>query len=186
MFQFSTRLISRSLLTVSIALAGCGGTEMDDAEQVSDAQQEDIGQVESAACGHCDNCVLHARCLAPRLPYGLTSWSDKVAVINSSTAHAGCVAMILLQLVRPRGLRVEGERQHHLSERGELEGRRLLHSLRHQGWPEHPRLLVPLSVHTTCASASTRSARMTSRTSPAYRFTVNEQLFAWDWALGRQ
>ncbi|MFY0578359.1 hypothetical protein ACN28S_32235 [Cystobacter fuscus] len=149
MFQFPTRLLSRSLLTVSIALVGCGGTEMDDAAEVSDAQQEDLAQVESAACGHCDNCVLHARCLAPRLPYNLTSWSDKVAVINSSTTRKGCVAMILLQPVRPRGLRVERERQHHPSERGELEGRRLLHSLRHQGQPEHPRLLVPLSVHTT-------------------------------------
>ncbi len=97
MFQVPTRLLSRSLLTASIALAGCGGTEMDemdDAEQVSDAQQEDLAQVESAACGHCDNCVLHARCLAPRLPYNLTSWSNKVAVINSSTARKGCVAMI--------------------------------------------------------------------------------------------
>ncbi|HEX8536668.1 MAG TPA: CHAP domain-containing protein [Cystobacter sp.] len=94
MFQFPTRLLSRSLVTVSIALAGCGGTEMDDAAQVSDAEHEDIAQVESAACGYCDNCVLHARCLAPGLPFGLTYWTDKVAVINSSTARAGCVAMI--------------------------------------------------------------------------------------------
>jgi hypothetical protein len=94
MFGIPTRLLSSSLVTVSIALAGCGGTEMDDAAPVSDAQQEDVAQVESAACGSCDNCVLHARCLAPRLPYGLNTWSDKVNIINSSTAHAGCVAMI--------------------------------------------------------------------------------------------
>ena len=94
MFQFPTRLLSRSLATVSIALAGCGGTEMDDAAQVPDSQQEDLAQLESAVCGNCDNCVLHARCLAPHLPYGLTYWSDKVKAINSSTGHAGCVAMI--------------------------------------------------------------------------------------------
>lgn len=94
MFQFPMRLLSNTLATVSIALAGCGGTELDDAAQLSDVQQEDIAQAESAACGHCDNCVLHARCRAPGLPFGLNTYSDKVNIINSSTARAGCVAVI--------------------------------------------------------------------------------------------
>ena len=94
MFQIPTRLLSRSFVTVAIALTGCGGTQMDDESMVSEAQSEDSAQIESAAGGNCDNCVLHARGRAPGLPYGLTYWSDKVAVINSNSAHAGCVAMI--------------------------------------------------------------------------------------------
>ena len=95
MFQLSTRLLSRSLVTVALALTGCGGTEMEDEAMVSEAQSsEDSAQIEAAACGNCDNCVLHARCRQPSLPFGLTYWSDKKAIINSASARAGCVAMI--------------------------------------------------------------------------------------------
>lgn len=77
---------------------GCGGVPSDGEalqdSEVPDTQQEDLAQVESAVCGDCGDCVLHARCLAPKLPHGLFTWSDKVAIINSSTAHKGCVAII--------------------------------------------------------------------------------------------
>lgn len=95
MFQLSTRLLSRSLAIAALSLVGCGGTQMEEDEVLtSEAQMDEPGQIESAACGSCDNCVLHARCRQPKLPYGLTYWSDKKAIINSQVAKAGCVAMI--------------------------------------------------------------------------------------------
>lgn len=107
MFRFQTQLVALSLLSLSLAVTGCGGVEMEDMapdEQASydsnhdvhadHGHEQDIGTTESALCGYCDNCVLHARCRQPNLPYGLTYWSDKVAIINSNHAHRGCVAMI--------------------------------------------------------------------------------------------
>lgn len=96
MFQLPTRLLSRSLLTVAFALAGCGGTEMAEDETLmsSEAQSDDAAQIEAAACGSCDNCVLHARCRQPGLPFGLTTYAQKKAIINSASARAGCVAII--------------------------------------------------------------------------------------------
>lgn len=46
------------------------------------------------------NCVLYARCRTAHdgsggsLPYGLTTWAEKRARINSAAGHHGCVAMI--------------------------------------------------------------------------------------------
>lgn len=110
MFRFQTKILALSLLSLSLAVTGCGGVaepELAPEQQVSHedheshadhadhADAQDIGTVESAACtGYCDNCVLFARCKQPKLPYGLTYWSDKVAIINSNHAHVGCVAMI--------------------------------------------------------------------------------------------
>ena len=45
-------------------------------------------------CPGCANCVYRARCLQPRLPTGLTSWSDKLNRVNSHRPRVGCVAMI--------------------------------------------------------------------------------------------
>ncbi|HEX8819706.1 MAG TPA: hypothetical protein VF794_07290 [Archangium sp.] len=93
MFGIQTRLLSLTLLTVAIAITGCG--PIDEQELASVQSEQEVGSTESALCtDYCDNCVLFARCKAPNLPYGLTYWSDKVAVINSNHAHAGCVAMI--------------------------------------------------------------------------------------------
>lgn len=102
MFQRPARLLSLSFITAALALSGCGGTEMEEAPEAHEhadhaehEEEQDLGTSESAACGHCDNCVLFARCkTGDRLPYGLTYWSQKVAIINSNHAHPGCVAMI--------------------------------------------------------------------------------------------
>jgi len=98
MLRFSMRLLSLSLLTVSLAVTGCGPIdeqELAAARMEEAVAGEEVGSTESALCtDYCDNCVLFARCKQPKLPYGLTYWSDKVAIINSNHAHAGCVAMI--------------------------------------------------------------------------------------------
>jgi hypothetical protein len=49
---------------------------------------------ELGVCNQCNNCVLYARCRQPRLPYGLTTYGQKVARINSRAPRAGCVAVI--------------------------------------------------------------------------------------------
>ena len=73
----------------------------DDGDEVSfdgddDGEDEDVASTSSelGGCNQCTNCVLYARCRQPRLPFGLTSWSDKVRAINSKKPRAGCVAMI--------------------------------------------------------------------------------------------
>src|SRR6185295_11852180 len=40
------------------------------------------------------NCVLYARCLVPRLPYGLITYADKKNIINSYSASVGAVAVM--------------------------------------------------------------------------------------------
>jgi hypothetical protein len=40
------------------------------------------------------NCVYYARCKVPSLPYGLTYYTDKVRIINSSSAATGSVAIM--------------------------------------------------------------------------------------------
>ena len=69
---------------------------LDDADPGVSSGGEPSATVSSelAGCGPCDNCVLYARCRQHRLPYGLTSYADKVRQINSHTPHAGCVAVI--------------------------------------------------------------------------------------------
>ncbi len=52
------------------------------------------GQLAAGYCPGCGNCVYRARCLQPRLPSGMTYWSDKLRIANSQTARVGCVAMI--------------------------------------------------------------------------------------------
>lgn len=115
-FSLPSRLFSLSLLSLSLAVTGCGPSDAPGEEAaayteaheeaheeahahdalVSDAHgdaDEEMGTM--ATCtGHCDNCVLYARCKAPGLPFNLTYWSEKKAVVNSNHAHPGCVAMI--------------------------------------------------------------------------------------------
>ena len=62
---------------------------------VEDEPSEDTSDdLLAGYCPGCANCVYRARCLQPRLPTGLTSWSDKLNRINSHTPRVGCVAMI--------------------------------------------------------------------------------------------
>ena len=64
-------------------------------DQTDGPVSEDLGDREAeATCNQCSNCVLYARCRMPRLPYGLTSYSDKVRQINRWSPRAGCVAVI--------------------------------------------------------------------------------------------
>jgi hypothetical protein len=51
----------------------------------------------SDACSNATNnvnCVLYTRCKIPSLPYGLTTYAQKVAIINTQTAGAGRAAII--------------------------------------------------------------------------------------------
>lgn len=71
----------------------------DEPTDLTPDQYEDDGEVGSVAselggCNQCSNCVLYARCRQRRLPFGLTTYAQKVAIINSSRARAGCVAVI--------------------------------------------------------------------------------------------
>ncbi len=52
------------------------------------------GRLAAGYCPGCANCVYRGRCLQPRLPSGLTYWSQKLGIVNSSTPRIGCVAMI--------------------------------------------------------------------------------------------
>jgi hypothetical protein len=40
------------------------------------------------------NCVLFARCKVPSLPFGLSTYAAKKAIVNSTTASSGAVAII--------------------------------------------------------------------------------------------
>jgi hypothetical protein len=95
------------LAVVSFALvAGCSSGDGIDEDEglvglVDDGQEPDDsdGPVDTAAselggCNQCSNCVKYARCRQPRLPYGLTSFGEKLHVINSHTPRRGCVAVI--------------------------------------------------------------------------------------------
>lgn len=95
--------VSFILGVCSLPAIGCT-VEMDPEEGIesSEATVEEVGTEEEAlqstpqnlACAQCDNCVYYARCRQPALPYGLTTYEDKVAIINTQTAAAGRVAII--------------------------------------------------------------------------------------------
>lgn len=90
------------LVAAGVAAVGCASDPADDDELVDDGSQDpdvDDGTASSVAselggCNQCTNCVKYARCRQPRLPYGLTTFSEKVARINSHTPRRGCVAVI--------------------------------------------------------------------------------------------
>jgi hypothetical protein len=98
MFRSQLKILALSLLSASLAFTGCGPVdeqELATAQMEEQVAGEELGTTESALCtDYCDNCVLFARCKQPKLPYGLTYWSDKKAIVNSNHAHDGCVAMI--------------------------------------------------------------------------------------------
>jgi len=99
-------LVTLAVIVAAAFAPGCAATT-DDAEEAADDrgldpadfQDEDEpepGTVSSEArsCNQCSNCVLYARCRQPRLPYGLTTFAQKRARINSGTPRVGCVAVI--------------------------------------------------------------------------------------------
>ena len=92
-----------AFIGLSIAIAsGCsapGDDEGDDANAAQEPDDEEEGAVASTeselgGCNQCSNCVLYARCRQRRLPFGLTTWREKLAKVNSHRPRRGCVAMI--------------------------------------------------------------------------------------------
>jgi hypothetical protein len=96
------RLIAASaaLTITAIVAAGCIASDVsdEDADQEQLTSEEvDTAADELLACSsttNCNNCVYYARCRKPSLPYGLNTYSGKVAIINTQTASAGAVAII--------------------------------------------------------------------------------------------
>ncbi|MCC6555874.1 MAG: CHAP domain-containing protein, partial [Polyangiaceae bacterium] len=73
---------------VQVCDAGC---------HVSPPGVNDYCEASPGSCrslSNCNNCVFFARCKKPNLPYGLWSYQNKVAIINSYTPQAGAVAII--------------------------------------------------------------------------------------------
>jgi len=98
---FVSKLMITAGIVGAVALGGCAidpEEELDDLTEIDgdDGDDEATSSVSSelGGCNQCNNCVDYARCRQPRLPYGLTSWSEKVSKINSHRPRAGCVAMI--------------------------------------------------------------------------------------------
>jgi hypothetical protein len=105
----STAVYALVSLVLLLAAAGCqggvdgiGDTEEDRLadpslvieEEQDEADSSDVDMLEAGYCPGCSNCVYRARCLQPRLPTGLTTWSQKLGRINSHSPRHGCVAMI--------------------------------------------------------------------------------------------
>jgi hypothetical protein len=93
-------ILSAVGLSIAIA-AGCSAPAEDEDGFADDVQEPDdeegaVASTESelGGCNQCSNCVLYARCRQRRLPFGLTTWRDKLARINSHRPRRGCVAMI--------------------------------------------------------------------------------------------
>ncbi|MFO0579669.1 MAG: CHAP domain-containing protein [Polyangia bacterium] len=97
----------RGLLMVAassmlLALAGaCGVEEAQTAPEVQAAVADEsltvkraVGPRDEEACSLCGNCVCYARSRQPRLPFGLITYTDKLRIINSSSAQVGCVAIM--------------------------------------------------------------------------------------------
>jgi hypothetical protein len=101
--------------SIAITMTSCtkssvepvASTNVATAEEASSASGEIIIASDRAACGYttisndgCSNstnnysCVLYARCKVGTLPYGLNTYAQKVAIINSYVAAAGNVAVI--------------------------------------------------------------------------------------------
>lgn len=53
-----------------------------------------IGTIILGREAHSDNCVFYARARVPSLPYGLGTWSGKLAIINAHAPQPGDVAII--------------------------------------------------------------------------------------------
>lgn len=92
---------SAALMITATVAAGCIASDVsdEDADQAQLTAEEEVGTAadELASCNtatNCSNCVYYARCRKPSLPYGLNTYNDKVAIINTQTASVGAVAII--------------------------------------------------------------------------------------------
>ena len=83
-------LLGLGLATVLVAGCSSETSEPDDESALDGADpgmstgDEPTASVSSelGGCGQCTNCVLYARCRQPRLPFGLTTYAEKVSHIN--------------------------------------------------------------------------------------------------------
>lgn len=64
------------------------------AEEFSTDDRACTTVTDACGAGNYGNCVLYARCKVPSLPYGLSTYAAKVAIINTYSAAAGRVAII--------------------------------------------------------------------------------------------
>ena len=78
----------RSLVLVTTSRISPAGTDTEEARPKAQA----VASCDTAT-NRC-NCVLYARCKVPRLPFGLFTYTDKKAIINSSSAAVGSVAIM--------------------------------------------------------------------------------------------
>jgi hypothetical protein len=68
--------------------------------RVSAGEGDPPGRAPATKASTCDtatnrcNCVLYARCKVPSLPFGLVTYANKVAIINSQSAATGSVAIM--------------------------------------------------------------------------------------------
>ena len=73
-----------AFIGLSIAIAsGCSAPGDDEGDDANAAQEQ-----------HQFMTALYARCRQRRLPFGLTTWREKLAKVNSHRPRRGCVAMI--------------------------------------------------------------------------------------------
>lgn len=117
-------------IVVAAGGSGCAADSQDEPDDVGDVESQIIDSTTDGCAGQCtpDNCVGYARCRTSRdatggtLPYGLTTFSQKLAVAHDGVGHRGCVAMIRTSRVYGHAAYVEdtfiknGARQYRISE----------------------------------------------------------------------
>lgn len=99
---FTLSAAASALAFPMLLVSGCLGADASSERSAVEAKAEGevTGLAEEAltdACNkpvNCNNCVYYARCRKPSLPYGLITFEDKKAIINTYTPEVGAVAII--------------------------------------------------------------------------------------------
>jgi hypothetical protein len=81
-------------LSSAVSVFGCGAPETLPPDDGTLSGEESDLTNSCTTTRNCNNCVYYARCRQPRLPTGLNTYADKVAIINRGTPNPGCVAII--------------------------------------------------------------------------------------------